>query len=85
MKEFYTKRDNLENNLKSVLNLSISMKKNDERNAKNILKSAYIAYYLRNETNYTQGYDDILSIAKLLFRLFYIFYTHAFMVSINRF
>ncbi|XP_068967817.1 N-lysine methyltransferase SMYD2-like isoform X2 [Bombus flavifrons] len=78
-KEFCTIRDNLGNNLKSVLNLSISMKKNDKRIAENIFKSAYIASFLRNETNYMRGYDDILSIAKLLFRLFYIFEAHAFM------
>ncbi|XP_076474794.1 N-lysine methyltransferase SMYD2-like [Bombus vancouverensis nearcticus] len=79
MQEFCTIRDNLGDNLKSVLNLSISMKKNDKRNAKNILKSAYIASFLRSQTNYMRGYNDILSIAKLLFRLFYIFHAYAFM------
>ncbi|XP_043592249.1 uncharacterized protein LOC122571941 isoform X2 [Bombus pyrosoma] len=83
IKEFYTKRDNLENNLKSVLNLSISMKKNDKRNAKYIFKSAHIALFLRNQTNYMQGYNDILSVAKLLFRLFYIYHIHAFVEDIS--
>ena len=81
--EFYTNRDNLKNNLKSVLILSISMKKNDERNAKSIFKSAHIASFLRNQTNCLREYNDILSIAKLLFRLFYIFYTHVFMKDIS--
>ncbi|XP_071858411.1 SET and MYND domain-containing protein 4 [Bombus fervidus] len=84
-KEFCTIRDNLKNNLKSVLNLSISMKKNDKKNEKNITKSAYIASFLRNQINYLQGYKDILGIAKLLFRLFYIFHAHASLVSINQF
>ncbi|XP_043592233.1 N-lysine methyltransferase SMYD2-like isoform X2 [Bombus pyrosoma] len=87
IKEFYTKRDNLKNNLKSVLSLSISMKKNDKRNAKYIFKSAHIALFLRNQTNYMQGYNDILSVAKLLFRLFYIYHVHVFMedISIDRY
>ncbi|XP_060819638.1 SET and MYND domain-containing protein 4-like [Bombus pascuorum] len=82
-KEFCTIRDNLGDNLKSVLNLSISMKKNDKKNKINIMKSAYIASFLRNQTTYVQGYNDILSIAKLLFRLFYIFDVHVFMEDIS--
>lgn len=82
-KEFCTIRDNLGDNLKSVLNLSISMKKNDKKNEKNIMKSTHIASFLRNQTTYVQGYNDILSIAKLLFRLFYIFDVHVFMEDIS--
>nr|XP_033189353.1 SET and MYND domain-containing protein 4-like [Bombus vancouverensis nearcticus] len=83
MQEFCTIRDNLGDNLKSVLNLSISMKDNDKRNAKNILISAHTASFLRNQTNYMRGHNDVLSVAKLLFRLFYIFHAHIFLEDIS--
>ncbi|XP_050476018.1 uncharacterized protein LOC126866466 [Bombus huntii] len=83
MKEFRTIRDNLGDNLKSVLNLSISMKENDKKNAKNILISAHTASFLRNQTNYMRGHNNVLSVAKLLFRLFYIFHAHIFLEDIS--
>ena len=70
------------NRLESILSLSVSMKKNDKENIQNLFIAANMAILLRNYT-YMQGNNNVLGLAKLLFRLFYILDVYEFSVSIN--
>ncbi|KAG6799494.1 SET and MYND domain-containing protein 4 [Apis mellifera caucasica] len=76
-KKVYNLKEMKENNLRSILNLSIPMKKDDNRTEDNLFYSAKIAMLLRNHSNYMQGSNDILNLTKLLCRLCYIYDIHA--------